>query len=672
MHFQPIAQLFDNLTKTSKRSDKTYLIGTFLQKYATKETSHYLALLLQGRVFEQFENKTIGISTQYVIKALNIATGYTKEELTKLWSELGDLGEVAYTVCLKKKQQTLFSQPLTLNHFIKTIQSLQAIDGNTSVDRKIKLIADVLADANAKEARYVIRFILEVMRTGVGEGTIRDALLYAYFPKISYFHKYDPKLEEFIPVIDGFTLTKSTESELLPEFGRILHIADTQNIQITSELGDYDFIKTNSEQKAKEINAEMAQVLQRALDVTNSISHIITVLIAKDYEKLKEFTPEFAQPLKVMLAQKATSITQAAQAATLPCIAEYKYDGFRMQIHKKDDNIIIYTRRLENVTTQFPEVKAYVMQNVHANQCIIDCEAVGYDPITKKYRPFQFISQRIRRKYDIEILAKDLPVEVNVFDILMYEHEDTTQHPIEKRIELLHKIITNEPTKIQVAKGCIAQTVEELESFYQESLAAGNEGIMVKTFGAEYKPGSRVGTMLKVKPIMDTLDLVITKATWGEGKRANWLTSFTVCCIDEDGNLKEVGKVSSGLKEIESKTNLDDATENKTQDTKQDNQISESLQNEAQPIQTQTSELTTFNELTEELKPSIISQSGKEVTLKPSVVIEVAYEEIQKSTAYSSGFALRFPRIIIIRQARGVDNASTLEQVEGYYYDQHK
>jgi ATP-dependent DNA ligase I len=685
MNFQSVAELFESLTQTSKRSDKMFLIAQFLKKYATPENAHYLALLIQGKVFEQHENKTIGIASQYVIKALNIATGYTKEELTKMWSQYGDLGEVAYIACQKKKQQTLFSQNLTLNHFLKTIQSLQTIEGNTSVDRKVKLIADILADANALEARYVIRFVLEVMRTGVGDGTIKDAFAFAYFPKIEYMHEYNQELQTYIPITEGFSLAqnlKSTtkeskskeETELkktelqqlpnLPQNAKTISInsdwikthTDTQTQQIDPQKLieicklNYEYIKTDSQITAKILQAGFMLIMQRALDITNSISQVLQLLIKKQFEGLLMCTPQFGKPLKVMLAQKASNISQAAESAKLPCLAEYKYDGFRMQIHKKGTSVIIFTRRLEDVTAQFPEAVFYIQQYVNAEECILDSEAVGYDPQTKKYRPFQYISQRIKRKYDIETLAKELPVEINVFDVIMFESEDTTQLPIEKRVELIKTIIPTIPTKIVPATGITAQSIEELESFYQESLASGNEGIMVKTLGAIYQPGSRVGTMLKVKPIMDTLDLVITKATWGEGKRANWLTSFTVCCIDEDGNLLEVGKVSSGLREIDEKV---------VQVTEKSNELAHN-------------ELTTFSQLTEELKENIISESGKEVVVKPSIVIEVAYEEIQKSSAYSSGYALRFPRIIIVRQARGVDNASTLEQVEGYYYDQHK
>ncbi len=669
MNFDAIANLYEKVSNTSKRSDKIYLLGQFLKQYTTPANYQQIALLIQGRAFESHENITLGISSQYVIKALATATGYSKTEITQLWNELGDLGDVAQTVCEKKRQQTLFSQPLTVSHFLDTLHALAKNSGSDSVSRKTKLIADILADATPLEAKYAIRFILEIMRTGIGEGTIRDALCYAFFPKVRFVHTFNPELKTFIPTIDGFSLAKldsaskispdntiTTPAELEQQYAEVTHskltilnIPAETDFSLTDSIGNYDFLWCENEQIAKAIYAQFLGAIQFALDRTNSISLVLKSVCAKSYTELYSYTPQFQKPIKVMLAQKATSISHAAQLLPFPILAEYKYDGFRMQIHKQSDQVQIFTRRLEDVTEQFPEVREFILQHISATECILDCEAVGYEPQTKKYRPFQHISQRIRRKYDILALAKELPVEVNVFDIIMVEGEDVTTQPLSQRRELLQSILHSTPLQINISQAKLCESEEDLQSFYVESLAAGNEGIMVKALDAPYKPGSRVGTMIKVKPLMDTLDLVITKATWGEGKRATWLTSYTVSCITEEGDLLEVGKVSSGLKEKEAAP-IADSPENTTQ------------------IQT----IETFSELTEQLKALIISQNGKEVILKPEVVIEVAYEEIQKSTSYSSGFALRFPRIIIIRHARSVESASTLEQVEGYYYDQHK
>ena len=150
---------------------------------------------------------------------------------------------------------------------------------------------------------------------------------------------------------------------------------------------------------------------------------------------------------------------------------------------------------------------------------------------------------------------------------------------------------------------------------------------MLKTLDAPYKPGSRVGFMVKLKPVLDTLDVVIVGAEWGEGKRSGWLTSFTVAIVDEDGMFVEIGKVGTGLKELEQEGG------------------------------------TTFEQLTNLLKDDIVSEKGKEVILKPNIVIELKFEEIQSSNSYSSGFALRFPRFVQVRDDRRPDEISTTTDV---------
>ena len=172
----------------------------------------------------------------------------------------------------------------------------------------------------------------------------------------------------------------------------------------------------------------------------------------------------------------------------------------------------------------------------------------------------------------------------------------------------------------------------ELEKFYKKSLNKGNEGVMVKSLKSVYVPGRRVGGWVKIKPVKESLDLVITSADWGEGKRAKWLSSFTLSCRDGN-NFLEIGKVGTGI--LEKGGDL------------------------------------TFESLTKMLKPLIKSEKGKKVDVKAKVIIEVAYEEIQKSPTYSSGFALRFPRVVRLRNDLGVDGVDNLIRVKKFF-EQYK
>jgi DNA ligase-1 len=351
-----------------------------------------------------------------------------------------------------------------------------------------------------------------------------------------------------------------------------------------------------------------------------------------------------------MLAQKVADVTDAFEHVKKPAMIEYKYDGFRVQIHKTKDNISLFTRKLESVTAAFPDVVQAIQQHVTADSCILDAEIVGYDPAKKTYLPFQQISSRIRRKYDISQNQKTTPVEVNVFDIIMLNQENLLNTPFGERRKLLQTYIEQKTLVCVISKGIITEDENAAKSFYAAALAAGLEGVMCKALDAPYKPGSRVGFMVKLKPTMDTLDVVVTAATWGEGKRANVLTSFTISCIDDDGNFLELGNVGTGFKELEKEVKPTDTT---TQPEEENTDV-------------------TFSTMTKLLEPNVIKTDGRNVIVKPTVVLEVAYEEIQKSQNYSSGFALRFPRVVRLQNTRSADSISTLALVEEFYYGQAK
>jgi DNA ligase-1 len=369
------------------------------------------------------------------------------------------------------------------------------------------------------------------------------------------------------------------------------------------------------------------EILQSAYDKATDFAEIYKTAL-KGEKALKEIALTPGKPVKVMLYPKAKDILDAFEIVGKPCAFEYKYDGFRMMINKEENGKIqIFTRRLDNVTKQFPDVIAYVKQNVKADTFIIDCEAVGYDPKNKKYRPFQDISQRIKRKYDIEKLEKQLPIELNVFDVIYYNGKSFIDTPFKERRELIEKIIKQEKYKIVLAKQIITDSEKEAEEFYHKALEDKQEGLMAKSLQAIYKPGARIGYAVKLKPDPNELDLVITGAEWGTGKRAGWLTSFDVSCKTKNDELLEIGKVSTGLKELEE-------------------------------------EGLSFIELTKELKPLIISEKDKHVQVKPEVIVTVGYQNIQASPTYSSGFALRFPRMIVMRPDKSIKDIASLEDIK--------
>jgi DNA ligase-1 len=554
MQYSELVEVYEQLEATSKRLEKTSILAAFLKKLK-HEGNKEIVYLVQGRIFPDYDQREIGISTQLIIKALAKSVGMPEHNIVNEWKLIGDLGKVAEKLVEKKKQHTLYSKRLTAEKVLDNLRKLTEFIGKGTVEKKMGLIAELLTSASPSEAKYIVRTILNDLRIGVGTGVLRDAITEAC---------YNDK--------------------------------------------------------------EMTEKVQAAYDMTTDFA-LVFELACKGKKDIEEVEIYPGRPLKVMLFLKVKDIKEGFEAVGKPAAVEYKYDGFRMMIHKtKKHEIKIFTRRLDEVTSQFPEVKGYVERYVKGDTYILDSEAVGYDPKTFKYRPFQDISQRIKRKYNIEKLQKELPIEVNVFDILYYNGKNLLKTPFIERRKIIEKAVTEKRGKIKLAEEIITDNETKAQEFYKEALKIGEEGVMIKKLEAPYKPGARVGSGVKLKPEENEFDLVIVKAEYGTGKRAGWLTSYTVACR-QGSKLLEIGKFSTGLKEKEE-------------------------------------EGSSFIELTKLLKPLIIEEHGREVSVKPKIVVTVRYQNIQQSPTYGSGYAMRFPRFVMLRPDRSVNDIATLAEVE--------
>ncbi|MFH1400530.1 MAG: ATP-dependent DNA ligase [Nanoarchaeota archaeon] len=578
MKYAQLVALYTDIASTTKRLEKTAKIAAFLGETSEKDLAAVI-LLMQGRIFPIWDKRKLGVADRLVIKALSITTGVKAERIEDEWRRLGNLGDVAEKLIAKRKQVTLAKRDLMVSDIMRTLEKIAGLSGSGTVDHKTKLICELLSNADGEEARYLVRTLLEDLRVGVATGVLRDAIVWAYLHPVA--------------VVDG-----------KPD------ITDREHYNLVIAAVDDAYHVYNDFSKVAAAAREGLRAIQ---DVSLIVGH----------------------PVQAMLAQKETSIADAFARVGTPAALEYKYDGFRMQCHCTKGTITLFTRRLEDVTAQFPDVVEYLFKHVKADSYIIDAEAVGYDAKTNKYRPFQDISQRIRRKYDISGTARSLPVELNVFDILYLNGKSQLAVPLEKRRAALAKIVKPLTGKVVLAKHIVTDSPKKAQAFFEESVKQGNEGLMFKNLQGPYRPGSRVGTMVKLKSVMDTLDLVIVGAEWGEGKRSGWLTSFTLACADADDYL-EIGKVGTGVKELEQEGGV------------------------------------TFGELTDMLKPLIADQKGRDVTVRPKVVLEIKFEEIQKSPTYPSGYALRFPRVIQVRYDRAAEDVATLEEVEDAFFKQKK
>ena len=340
--------------------------------------------------------------------------------------------------------------------------------------------------------------------------------------------------------------------------------------------------------------------------------------------RLPELTIEIGRPIKMMLAQLGSGITgSVAEMGT--AAVEVKYDGSRVQIHKRGEEVEIFSRRLERVTRSLPEIVSFVKEGVRAEAAILDGEAVARGEDGRPL-PFQEILKRFRRKYRVEGVAKRIPLELMLFDLIYLNGRVLIDEPFRERRRLLESVADE---KI-LADQKVTDDPEEVAGIYEEAIAEGHEGVMLKSPESPYAPGKRGKNWLKIKPVMETLDLVVIGARWGEGRRATFFGSYRLASPDpETGRLEDVGWVATGIN---------------------DEMLAE------------------LTELFRDLV--LVDGEGMEVEVKPEVVFEVAFEEIQKSKSYSSGYALRFPRLVRVRDDKAVEEADTLDRVAGLYATQ--
>ncbi|MFP4038274.1 MAG: ATP-dependent DNA ligase [Candidatus Nanohaloarchaea archaeon] len=553
MEFSRLVDYLEKVESTQANLEKTDHLAQLFQE--SGDELEDVVMLSLGRVSPRWEDLDLGVSSKTLVKIISKASGRREEEVEELWKTSGDLGDAAEKMIEGKKQQRLMNRDLTVENVAERLRKVaemnqEGLSQSVDQDKKQKQLADLLSSAEPEEARYLARIILENLRIGIGEGTVRDALDRAF--------------------LDG----------------------------------------------------ENSEEVQRAYDYSNDFRKVASAT-RKGLESLQEIDLELFRPVNSMLAQKVDTIEEGFETVGEPAAVDFKYDGLRAQIHVKDGEARIFTRRLENVTEQFPDVKACVEEQVDAENCIVDAEVVGVKD--GEVIPFQRLSKRIKRKYDIEKLRREIPVEVRPFD-LIYLEESLMEAPYSERWEQLESVV-EESEDLKLVDHTVTSEKERVNEMQQESLSQNHEGVMMKSMEARYKPGKRVGYMVKLKPVMETLDLAVIGAEWSEGRKSGWLGRLKLGCWNEESREYEmVGRMSSGLTDKQ------------------------------------------LEEITERLKPLIESEDGRDVELRPEVILEVEYEEIQASPSYESGYALRFPRLKQFRDDK--EEADSKEKVEALFEGQ--
>ena len=541
MLFMDFAKTCERLESISGRLEMIDIIRRVLPDLSEEELPVFVRFVM-GRIFPDWSARKLGIGPNLLYEAAGYVTGVKKEQVIERINATGDVGLAIEELLALKSQTLFFHEDLDLVHVYTGLIAIADMEGKKSQREKLLGVRNLLANAHPLEARYLARIMLEELRIGVGEGSVREAIAKAF----------------------------GVDSALVEHA-----------MQALNDMG------------------EVARLAKTGPDALRDV----------------RITP--FHPVRMMLAQQGTIADMIKVHGQIA--AEFKYDGSRFQFHKKGNWARLYSRRLEDVTAALPDVIQQLM-SATTRDVILDGEVIAMRD--GRPMPFQSVLRRFRRRHDITEAQEAIEMVPNVFDILYLDGETLIELPFAERRKRLESVLT-----LYIAPQVVSSEQAIIEKTYDAALAAGHEGIMIKVLSSPYTPGQRGKNWIKIKPEVDTLDLAVIGAEWGEGKRAHLFGSFLVACQDQ-GKLIPLSRVATGFS---------------------DEQLSE---------------------VYEMLKETVIKKTGKEVSFEPSLVFEVGYAELQISPTYEAGFALRFPRFIRIRDDKDISDIETIGSIRARYQRQ--
>ncbi|MFA9515943.1 ATP-dependent DNA ligase LigA [Halopenitus sp. H-Gu1] len=606
MEFTAFADRATAIESTPADLETVGLVGDLLED-ANDDLKTVVRFLL-GRVFPAHDTRTLDVGPSLCREAIAKAAGPNVDpaDVEDRLADIGEIGAVAASyefggqrgltafmasspgsVDSPGSTNSAAAKSLTVAEVDRRLRSIAATEGEGSERTKLDELFGLFNRCDSAEARVLARLVLGEMRLGVGEGAIRDAITEAFLPSGS---------EDADAHDDPETRLDDPEHDSGETNGNQGRLTGTE--------GDLDPVAT----------------VTRALQVTNDYGRVAALARDRGREGLLEEGLEIGRPVQAMLAQAGTAAD--AIDAWGRAAVETKFDGARIQIHYAPADGIgpeLYSRNMDDVTDALPEIAERVESAVDV-PVILDGEVVAVDADGDPL-PFQEVLRRFRRKHDVGRMREEVKLRLHAFDCLHADGEDLLDTQFLRRHDRLRSILPERSAAVSIVED--ADAIAAIEA---QALSAGHEGVMLKDPDAAYTPGDRGQRWLKRKPDVETLDLVVTGAEWGEGRRASTLGTFEVSvrASDQSGdtNFEPIGKVATGLTDAE------------------------------------------LESLTDRLEPYVRAEDGTDVDVRPAIVLEVGYEEIQQSPTYGSGYALRFPRFLGVREDKDVADADTLTRVE--------
>jgi DNA ligase-1 len=399
---------------------------------------------------------------------------------------------------------------------------------------------------------------------------------------------------------------------------------------------------------------EARELIERAYSISSDLGRVAETVAEKGIADIKKFQVSVGEPIRPMLAERLSSSEEILEKLGGKCVAEYKYDGERIQLHKKGNDVVLFSRRLESISSQYPDAVELIKKHVKAKEAILEAECVAIDIDTGEMRPFQELMHR-RRKYGIQKAIEEYPVSLFMFDALYVDGKDLTLEPFLNRRKALEKAVA-ESDRVKLVKGITTSNVKELEKFFLEAIEDGCEGLVCKSIAADsvYQAGARGWLWIKYKrdyksEMLDTVDLVVVGAFHGRGKRAGAYGALLLAVYDPDkDSFQTVTKCGTGF------TDEDLAKLPKTL--------------EKHKIQHKHPRVQSILDADVWFEPSLVMEVlGAEITLSP--IHTCAIDSVRKG----SGMAIRFPRFTgNYRPDKAAEDATTAQEIVEMYNSQLK
>ncbi len=595
MEYCALAETYEALEATSKRLEmRDILVDLF--RSTEPLLMGRVVYLTQGVLGPEYKGLQLGLGDKLVSRAIAVTAGIPDRELEALVHSKGDMGLAAEAAFNAKgpKQVNLFAQPLTVDRVFESLTQVALAEGSGSTEKRIKLLQQLLMDADPLSARYIVRTVVGKLRLGIADMTILEALEKAF-----------------------------------------LWAEDEERV----------------------MGAEKA--VESIYNVHPDMGAIALVVATEGAPGLDRFGVRVGVPIRPMLAERMGSVEDILDKMGGRCAFEYKYDGMRIQAHVGKDGVTLFSRRLETITSQFPDVIETLAQIMAGHEVICEFEAVVHNPETGELLPFQEVSHRRGRVHGIQESVEEYPLVLFAFDVIFADGEELLYQPFERRREVLETLLDGAGGRGEgpIRPSTLAWIEDPAagDAFFLEALSSGCEGVIAKAMGegSQYRAGARGWQWIKYKRdyrsgMTDTVDLVVVGAYAGAGKRTGFYGALLMASINQDeGTIESVCKLGTGFNDEE------------------------------------------LSQLHAKLLPLVLDEAPRDLRsglqpdffVEPQLVLEVLGAEVTLSPVHrcafgsirpGAGLAIRFPRMVRLRDDKGPGEATTSAEIEEMYRRQLK